>query len=66
MERHWLLVKLENFSMELVPLQFQPGIDYMARPPESGMCIPPVNRYKFQTFFSVHMAVYVFASSECD
>lgn len=34
-ERDWLLVKLENFSMELVPLQFQPGIDYLARPPES-------------------------------
>jgi predicted RNase H-like HicB family nuclease len=35
MERDWSLVKLENFSMELVPLQFQPGIDYLARPPES-------------------------------
>lgn len=35
MERDWLMVKLENFSMELVSLQFQPGIDYMARPPES-------------------------------
>ncbi|KAG0625598.1 hypothetical protein M758_2G067300 [Ceratodon purpureus] len=35
MERDWLVVKLENFSIELVPLQFQPGIDYLARPPES-------------------------------
>lgn len=35
MERDWQLVKLENFSMELVPLQFQSGIDYTARPPKS-------------------------------
>lgn len=34
-ERDWLMAKLENFSMELVPLQFQAGVDYMARPPES-------------------------------
>ncbi len=37
MERDWAMVKLENFSLEMVPLQFQPGIDYSAPPPDSGM-----------------------------
>jgi len=35
MERDWAMVKLENFSLEMVPLQFQPGIDYSAPPPDS-------------------------------
>jgi predicted RNase H-like HicB family nuclease len=35
MERDWAMVKLENFSLELAPLQFQPGIDYSAPPPDS-------------------------------
>ncbi|CAK9206529.1 unnamed protein product [Sphagnum troendelagicum] len=39
MERDWAMVKLENFSLEMVPLQFQPGIDYSAPPPDSdGEC----------------------------
>lgn len=60
MERDWLLVKLENFSMELVPLQFQPGIDYMARPPESGTFIPyPRNIPNLKLFPSLHGGVCV-------
>lgn len=43
MQRDWLVVRLEHFSMELAPLQFQPGIDYLARPPESGMQLSIIN-----------------------
>ncbi len=39
MERDWAIVKLENFSLEMAALQFQPGIDYSAPPPDSGMYI---------------------------
>jgi hypothetical protein len=38
-ERDWAVVKLENFSLEMAALQFQPGIDYSAPPPDSGMYI---------------------------
>jgi hypothetical protein len=38
-ERDWAIVKLENFSLEMAALQFQPGIDYSAPPPDSGMYI---------------------------
>ncbi|CAK9194326.1 unnamed protein product [Sphagnum troendelagicum] len=34
-ERDWAIVKLENFSLEMAALQFQPGIDYSAPPPDS-------------------------------
>lgn len=45
MQRDWLVVRLEHFSMELAPLQFQPGIDYLARPPESGTRLLMINSF---------------------